>query len=315
LDRALAELQGASGELIAWQVAGPLTASAASAVVSQVARPSRVPEPSAGSAGEWQSRLATSTETPLRVGAGKGPTGAAIWLAFTDLDVPEATAGQFLLSAKDGLRVWLNGRLIHERDAPRTLAQSLVRPDVRLSRGANRLLVEIMSSSQPVELHARFRRQSASANHERLMSAALTTVGDATRGRKLFLDAGKSQCLSCHRLGDRGERIGPELTGIGARFSRVFIAESILEPSRTIAPSFETVMVALNDGRVLTGVRTAETDQSLTLADQQGQKHLLAKSSIEERRPQPQSTMPDGLEQRFTPGEFIDLIEFLVSAK
>ena len=105
------------------------------------------------------------------------------------------------------------------------------------------------------------------------------------------------------------------MTGVGGRFSRIFIVESILEPSRTIAPSFETVMVALKDGRVLAGVRAAETDLTLTLADQQGQKHVLAKSSIEERRPQSQSTMPDGLEKRFTPAEFIDLIEFLAGQK
>ena len=147
------------------------------------------------------------------------------------------------------------------------------------------------------------------------MRTALTSSGDAARGRKLFLDTEKSQCLKCHRIGDQGERIGPELTGVGGRFSRIFIVESILEPSRSIAPSFETMIVALKDGRVLTGVRLAETDLTLTLADQQGQKHVLAKSSIEERRPQSQSTMPDGLEKRFTPAEFIDLIEFLAGQK
>ncbi|HKI20494.1 MAG TPA: c-type cytochrome [Isosphaeraceae bacterium] len=147
------------------------------------------------------------------------------------------------------------------------------------------------------------------------MQVALTSSGDASRGRKLFFDTAKSQCLTCHRIGDRGERIGPELSSVGSRFSRVFIVESILEPGRTIAPSFATVMVALKDGRVLTGVRAAETDLTLTLADQQGQKHVLAKSSIEEQRPQSQSTMPDGLEKRFTPAEFIDLIEFLASQR
>ena len=73
--------------------------------------------------------------------------------------------------------------------------------------------------------------------------------------------------------------------------------------------------MALEDGRVLAGVRTAETDRTLTLADQQGQAHVLAKARIEERKKQTQSTMPDGLEKRFTPEEFLDLIEFLASQK
>jgi putative heme-binding domain-containing protein len=143
----------------------------------------------------------------------------------------------------------------------------------------------------------------------------MTRTGDAGHGRQLLLDTEKSQCLKCHRLGDRGERIGPELTGVGGRFSRVFLVESILEPSRTIAPSFETVTAALQDGRVIAGVRVAETDQALTLADPQGQTHVLSRSSIEELKTQPQSTMPEGLEQRFTAEEFLDLIEFLSSQK
>ena len=125
----------------------------------------------------------------------------------------------------------------------------------------------------------------------------------------------KSQCLKCHRLGEQGERIGPDLTGLGSRFSRIHIVESILEPSRTIAPSFQTVLVALRDGRVLTGVPIAETTETLTLADNQGQKHSLDKSAIEEQRPQSISTMPEGLEQKLTADEFIHLVEFLVSQK
>ena len=68
-------------------------------------------------------------------------------------------------------------------------------------------------------------------------------------------------------------------------------------------------------GKIVTGLPIAETEKSLTLADNQGQKHVLAKSSIAERRRHPQSTMPDGLEQRLTADEFVDLIAYLVSQK
>ena len=74
-------------------------------------------------------------------------------------------------------------------------------------------------------------------------------------------------------------------------------------------------MVALKDGRVFTGLPTDETAHSLTLADNQGQRHILAKPDIEERRPQPQSTMPDDLFKGMTTDEFVDLVAFLVSQK
>jgi putative heme-binding domain-containing protein len=148
-----------------------------------------------------------------------------------------------------------------------------------------------------------------------LTQSALTRAGDRERGRKLFFDVDKSLCLRCHRLGDQGERMGPELTGVGSRFSRIYVVESILEPSRTIAPSFGTLGVTLKNGKVLSGVKVTETETTLTLADSQGQKHLLAKADIEDQRPSPVSSMPEGLEKRFTADEFIDLIAFLMSQK
>jgi putative heme-binding domain-containing protein len=125
----------------------------------------------------------------------------------------------------------------------------------------------------------------------------------------------RSQCLKCHRVGDRGERIGPELSGLGGRFARVTIIESILEPSRSVAPGYESITLALADGRVLTGVRAGETDRTLTLADREGRRHEIAKADIEARTRQAQSTMPDGLEKRLTPEEFVDLVAYLAAQK
>ena len=125
----------------------------------------------------------------------------------------------------------------------------------------------------------------------------------------------KSQCLKCHRVGDRGERIGPELSGLGGRFARITIIESILEPSRSVAPGYESVTLALADGRLLSGVPADETDRTLTLADREGRRHEIPKADIEARARPEQSTMPDGLEKRFSEEEFVDLIAFLVSQK
>jgi putative membrane-bound dehydrogenase-like protein len=315
LSRALAELQGTSGAMIAWQIAGPLPVTATAAFIGQVALPEQAPTPLIGAASTWQTLLATGTESPLRLGSGKDSKGIVAWVAFTDIEVPAVTAGQFLVAGDAGLRIWLNGQCILEREAARPVGPTPKQLDATLGKGTNRMLVEVVTSTRSARFHVRFRHKGSSTDRERLMQAALTSSGDAARGRRLFFNAEKSQCLTCHRVGDQGERIGPELTGVGGRFSRVFIVESILEPSRSIAPSFETAMIALKDGRVLTGVRAAETDLTLTLADQQGQKHVVAKSTIEECRPQAQSTMPDGLEKRFTPAEFVDLIEFLAGQR
>jgi len=121
--------------------------------------------------------------------------------------------------------------------------------------------------------------------------------------------------MKCHRVGDRGERIGPELSGIGGRFSRITIIESILEPSRSVAPGFESVTVALADGRVFSGVRVAETERALTIGDQEGRAHTIARADIEALARQSLSTMPDGLEKRLTTDDFVDLIAYLAGQK
>jgi putative heme-binding domain-containing protein len=171
------------------------------------------------------------------------------------------------------------------------------------------------ASAQSAPLQVRFRRLGSSAEHERLIQYTLQTTGNADRGREVFANAEKSLCGKCHRIGERGEKIGPELTGIGSRFSRVHLIESILEPSRSIAPSYETVAVALSTGRIVAGVRVTEDEQTLTLADDQGRSHPIAKSDIEERQTQTRSTMPDGLEKRLSDRELVDLIAYLLAQR
>ena len=257
--------------------------------------------------------FATGTEAriPLASQAVKG----GFWLAYTEVAVTEPTAVEFLASSGGSLQVWLNGGSLYRRDQARNFQIDSDRFSGTLAKGVNRLLVQVGPAEGASAFHLRFRRKSATAAHERLTQAALTRRGDPEHGRKLFFDVDKSQCLKCHRLGDQGERLGPDLTGIGGRFARIYIVESILEPSRTIAPSFGTLLVALKNGQVLTGVKVTETLTTLTLADNQGHKHLLAKADIEEQQPSPLSTMPEGLEKRFTENEFVDLIAYLVSQK
>jgi putative heme-binding domain-containing protein len=229
------------------------------------------------------------------------------------VDAP--TPVQFLASSTGMLSVWLNGTRVYQRPKVRPYQPDSDRFDALLDKGLNVLFIQVSAPQGNTAFHLRFRRKSSLAEHERLTQAALTHAGNPERGRTLFLDVARSQCLKCHRLGDQGEKIGPELTGVGKRFSRIHIIESILEPSRTIAPSFETITVSLKDGRAISGTRVAETAEHLTLGDRDGKKHVIAKADIEARSRDPRSIMPEGLEKPFTSDEFVDLIAFLASQK
>jgi putative heme-binding domain-containing protein len=103
------------------------------------------------------------------------------------------------------------------------------------------------------------------------------------------------------------------LTGLGSRFSKIHIVESILEPSRAVATSFQTTLLALADGRRLSGIQIAETEASVTLVDNEARKHTIARDDIEAIRKVPTSAMPDGLEKKLSEDEFVDLVSFLAS--
>ena len=311
----MAEVQGATGLMVRWQVIGPLPAR----VGRGARRPGRLARPAVRAAGRGPLPLAD----PLRDGhrraaPGRGrarPSPGPACLGVSDFSLPGPATVELLASSNGTLRIWADGRLVHERTDVQPFQPDSDRAEADLGAGPHRLAVEVTSAPAPAEFHLRFRRKGSSPEHERLIQLALTRTGDPVRGRRVFEDVEKSQCLKCHRVGDRGERIGPELSGLGGRFARVMIIESILEPNRSVAPGYESETLALADGRVLTGVRAEETDRTLTLADREGRRHEVAKADIEARTRQAQSTMPDGLEKRLTSEEFIDLVAYLAAQK
>jgi putative heme-binding domain-containing protein len=320
LTRAIAELQGQSGLLVRWQTSEPLRPIEARKfreVFAGMSRPQwLIPE----RAQLWRRVFAAGFDARARfddpvIPAKEDRTEARVWMAATDLSVPEATAVQFLASSSGQLQVWLDGERIYQRDEASTFQPDSDRFDATLDAGLHRLVMQITGSWTGPEFQVRFRRKNSSAELEQLSQAALARQGDAARGRKLFFDAEKVQCSKCHRIGDEGERIGPELTGVGDRFSRIHIVESILEPSRTVATGYQTIGVLLRDGRVLSGIKVAESETLMTLGDNQGKKHDLAKADIDEQAAQTQSTMPEGLVKQITVDQFVDLITFLVSQK
>jgi putative heme-binding domain-containing protein len=91
--------------------------------------------------------------------------------------------------------------------------------------------------------------------------------------------------------------------------------ESVLEPSRAVAPAYRNYAMRLKDGQVLAGVKVAETDSTLSLGDGQGQIRVVQKAQIEEQKALDLSLMPEGLEKALSDREFVDLIAFLASQK
>src|SRR5262249_12403273 len=155
----------------------------------------------------WRTLFATGTEGRLRIQDGGAPAPGSACLGVSDFALPEAATAQLLASGNGTLRIWADGKLVHQRAEAQPFQPDSDRVPVEPGPGPHRLAIELASAPSPPEFHLRFRRKGSSPEHEQLVQLALTRPGDAERGRKVFEDVEKSQCLKCHRVGDRGERI------------------------------------------------------------------------------------------------------------
>ena len=137
--------------------------------------------------------------------------------------------------------------------------------------------------------------------------------GDAGRGKQIF--SGLSQCSRCHISAGEGRNFGPDLTGAGNKYDRAQLLDSILNPSKLIAPEFKSITVTLRDDTELTGFVLKRNAAEIVLRDETLKEHTLKLSDVKEQRESALSAMPEGLLAPLTPQEAADLLEFLASSK
>lgn len=142
----------------------------------------------------------------------------------------------------------------------------------------------------------------------------VSAPGDARAGERVFQ---RSQCSRCHAYRGRGSNVGPDLTNIGARFDRRRLLESILLPSKEIAPMYVPWVVLTVDGQVHTGLKAVSggvaTETKYIAAD--GTAFSIPLAEIETQRAADVSIMPAGLQKTMSLDELRDLLAFLARSE
>jgi putative heme-binding domain-containing protein len=146
------------------------------------------------------------------------------------------------------------------------------------------------------------------------LPALVTAKGVAAEGRRIF-ETGKGTCVVCHRIGETGGQVGPNLSTIGQIRTERDLLESILFPSATIVREFEPVAIDTAGGESLLGVIRRRTTDTVVLADTAGQEHTVARDQITAMHTLPFSLMPAGLERTLSQQELLDLVTYLRSRK
>lgn len=143
-------------------------------------------------------------------------------------------------------------------------------------------------------------------------SLARLSTADFRRGARLFFH--EASCANCHKMGQRGRALAPNLTSMGARAAPKTLAESILKPNAVIMEGFHSVSILTDSGRVHSGFIKQESGLSVELVQADGKVITVPRVAIEERRRQQVSVMPDGLAKQLSPQQVADLIRFIIDA-
>ncbi|MFM7040988.1 MAG: DUF6797 domain-containing protein, partial [Planctomycetaceae bacterium] len=134
--------------------------------------------------------------------------------------------------------------------------------------------------------------------------------GDPRRGAVVF-GLATSACVSCHRVGDRGGQVGPELTRVATCRTAEEIVESLWWPDRTVRPEHRALAVVDAAGRVIQGVVREDSADRLLLVDASGAVQAIEVAEIDERR-DIGSLMPKGLLAGMSPVQRRDLVRYLI---
>ena len=141
-------------------------------------------------------------------------------------------------------------------------------------------------------------------------------LGDPQRGERVFFNSQSGRCFQCHRIQGRGNEVGPDLSRIGNTLALDKILESIIEPSRNIAPRFQSWKLVLDDGRLITGMKVGEDrDGKQFYVDSTGQKQGISPAEIDVRQADTVSIMPQDLIKNLTVQELADVIAYLSTLK
>ena len=121
-------------------------------------------------------------------------------------------------------------------------------------------------------------------------------------------------CHACHRFAGKGAGAGPELTGIGARAKPAELLESLVSPSKKVAPEFATTVIITTKGHVVEGRLEREDDVSIVLrsSDSFARPLTIRKAEVARRTVSSASIMPAGMLDTLEAEQVLDLLAYLL---
>jgi putative heme-binding domain-containing protein len=138
-----------------------------------------------------------------------------------------------------------------------------------------------------------------------------TLAGDAGRGKALIESSG---CFDCHRIDDRGSRLGPNLSSIGSRRTPVRLRQALLAPDEEVVPDNRFVRIVTKDGTTVTGKLLNQDAISVQMMNPKEELKTYLRANIREYTIIDKGLMPP-VEGKLNAQQVADIVSYLSSLK
>jgi putative heme-binding domain-containing protein len=135
--------------------------------------------------------------------------------------------------------------------------------------------------------------------------------GDEMTGKQVFI----KNCATCHKAGNEGKEIGPNLTAIKNKFDRHALLDAIINPNAGMVFGYEAWLVTTKQGESVYGFLLSDNKQTIVLKDINGQKHVIAVNTISKKEKQAKSLMPEPVTMGLSEKDLSDVAAFLLQLK
>lgn len=153
--------------------------------------------------------------------------------------------------------------------------------------------------------------------HGTLLAAAVLSAlaqadvpaGDGSRGRALVES---NACFDCHRIGDRGSRLGPDLSDIASRRTPDRLRQALVAPDEEVVPENRFVRVVTRDGATITGRLLNQDAISVQLINPKEELKTYLRAALREYSIVDKGLMPS-VQGTLTGQQIADIVAYLSS--
>jgi len=137
------------------------------------------------------------------------------------------------------------------------------------------------------------------------------SAGDAIKGRSLVES---NKCFDCHRIGDTGSRLGPDLSDVGKLRATELLRRALVAPDGEVLPEHRFVRVVTKDGATIVGKLLNQDAFSIQLMTRDEQLKSYVKSNLREHTILEKGLMPS-YEGKLSAQQIADIVSYLESLR